>query len=204
MVSNKGDTDLKDVIVTDTAPSATKIVSATGASISGNTATWKLANLEKGGKQTLNVVLTSGTAGTHCNGVVASAEGLKETAEACTLWKGIPAILLETKDDPDPIQVGENVTYTVRVTNQGTANDNNVKIVAHFGKEIDPVSASSGGQVNGKTVTFAPVATLGAKQVVTYTITAKGAAAGDHRLKVDLTSDVLSEPVTHEESTHVY
>ena len=204
VVSNTGDSDLKEVVVTDTAPSATKIVSATGASISGNTSTWTIPNLSKGGKQAFDVVLTSETSGTHCNGVVATAEGLKESAEFCTQWKGIAAILLETKDDPDPIQMGENVTYTIRVTNQGTANDRNLKVTAEFGKEVSPISASAGGQVDGNKVIFAPVATLGPKQVLTYTITAKGTAPGDHRLKVDLTSDMLTSPVSHEESTRVY
>ena len=143
--------------------------------------------------------------GSRCNSVgVTSAENLSATAQACTLWRGVPAILLETKDDPDPISVGESVTYTVRVTNQGTADDANVKVVAQFAKEIDPTSASGGGVVNGKTVTFPAVAKLAPKEAVTYTIIAKGVAAGDHRLKVDLTSDMLTEPVTHEESTHEY
>ncbi len=204
VVSNTGDTDLQNVVVTDKAPAETKIVSAEGASVSGNTAAWTLASLAKGAKQSLGIVLTSGTAGEHCNVVgVKSAEGLTADAQACTLWKGVPAILLETRDDPDPVSIGDTVTYTIRVTNQGTANDTNIKVVAHFAKEVDPISASN-GVVDGKTVTFTTVPVLGPKQVVTYTITAKGVAAGDHRLKVDLTSDMLTEPVTHEESTHVY
>jgi uncharacterized repeat protein (TIGR01451 family) len=204
VVSNTGDTALTGVSVTDTAPMETKIVSASGASVSGNTATWTVSELAAGAKQNFNVVLTSGTPGSHCNGAsVRSSDNLSGSAEACTLWKGVAAILLETKDDPDPIQMGESVTYTIRVTNQGTADDTNVKIVAKFQKEIDPVSAE-GGTVDGKTVTFAAIPRLAAKQVVTYTITGKGIATGDHRLNVELTSDILTEPVTHEESTHVY
>jgi len=204
VVSNTGDTSLTGVSVTDAAPAETRIVSASGASVSGNTATWNLNELKAGEKASFAVTLTSTTPGTHCNGVAArSSDNLSGSAEACTLWKGVPAVLLETKDDPDPIQVGETVTYTIRVTNQGTADDGNVKIVAKFGKEIDPVSAT-GGTVDGKTVTFAAIPKLAAKQVVTYTIVAKGVATGDHRLSVDLTSDMLTEPVTHEESTHVY
>jgi uncharacterized repeat protein (TIGR01451 family) len=204
VVSNTGDTALTGVSVTDTAPAATKIVSASGANVSGNTATWTLGELAAGAKQSFNVVLTSTTPGSHCNGAaVASSDNLSGHAEACTLWKGVAAILLQTQDDPDPIQVGETTTYTIHVTNQGTADDTNVKVVATFDKEVDPVSAA-GGNVSGKTVTFATIPKLAPKQVVTYTITGKGVAAGDHRLKVDLTSDILSEPVTHEESTHVY
>jgi uncharacterized repeat protein (TIGR01451 family) len=206
VVANTGDTTLTGVSVTDTAPAETRIVSASGASISGVTATWQLSELRAGDKKTLDITLTSDTPGSHCNAASANdaSDNLSDSAQACTLWKGIPAILLETRDDPDPVEVGGTVIYTIRVTNQGTADDNNIKVVAAFGNEVDPVSASSGGQVNGKTVTFPVLPALGPKQVETYTITAKGVAVGDHRMKVSLTSDMLTEPVTHEESTHVY
>jgi uncharacterized repeat protein (TIGR01451 family) len=207
VVSNTGDTDLRNVNVTDTAPAATKIVSAEGARISGNTATWTLATLKAGAKENLKVALTSMTPGEHCNGVaVKSAEGLSDTAQACTTWKGVPAILIEVVDNPDPISVGDSTTYTIRVTNQGTADDKNVKIVANFDKEINPVSAegSTKATVDGKQVSCVPVGVLAPKQSVQWTINAKGASTGDHRLKVLLTSDMLTAPVTEEESTHVY
>jgi uncharacterized repeat protein (TIGR01451 family) len=207
VVTNPGDEAVQNVVVTDSAPAGTRIVAAPGATISGGTATWQIPALAGGAKSTLGMTLTSATAGTLCNRVAAqTAEGLTASAEACTLWKGMPAILIEVTDDPDPLLVGEKSTYTIRVTNQGTADDTNVKIVANFAAEIDPASAAgaTAGTISGKTVTFAPVAVLGAKQVVTWTVVGKAAAVGDHRLKVVLSSDVLKTPVTEEESTHVY
>ena len=50
-----------------------------------------------------------------------------------------------------PFRVGETTTYKVRVTNQGTAADTDIKMTVRFSPEIDPVSASNGGVVNGKT-----------------------------------------------------
>jgi len=207
VVANPGDERLTNVTITDTAPAATRIVAAPGANVSGNQATWKLAELKGGAEESFKLTLTSATAGTHCNRVnVGSTEGLTAASEACTLWKGQAAILIEVVDNPDPILVGESTTYSIRVTNQGTADDTNIKIVASFGKEIDPVSAAgqTAGTVAGKTVTFAPAATLGPKQAIQWTISAKGASAGDHRLKVALTSTLLGNAVTEEESTHVY
>lgn len=207
VVSNPGTDPVSNVVVTDTAPTGTRIVSADGASLSGNTATWRIAELKAGAKQNYKITLTTATPGKHCNVVSASsAEGLTARAQSCTDWKGQAALLIEVVDNPDPIMIGETTTYTIRVTNQGTAPDSNVKISATFAKEIDPASAAghTPGTVAAKTVTFAPVASLAAKQVVTWTITAKGAAIGDHRLKVMMNSDLLGTPVTVEESTHVY
>ena len=205
VVSNTGDTDLQNIVVTDEVPAATKILTADGSKISGNTAVWTIDQMKSGAKQTLNIAVTSLVPGSQCNAVaVKTADGLNAHAQACTLWKGVPAILLETKGAPDPIGVGELVTYTIRVTNPGTAEDKNVNLFATFGNEIDPVSASNDGKINGKIVIFPLTPSLAAKQVVTYTITAKAIATGDHRLKVSLTSDMLTTHLTQEQSTHVY
>lgn len=202
VVSNTGDTALNNVTVTDTAPAATSIVAAPGANISGNKATWTVS-LQPGEKKSLSVKLTSKTAGNHCNSVTASSGSLSSSAEACTVWRGIAAVLLEVVDDPDPIQVGENTTYTIRVTNQGFADVTNIKVVYTSDEETTPVSSPQ-GTVSGKSVNFPTVARLAAKQAVTYTITVKGAKAGDSRNKVVLNADELTSPVEETESTTVY
>ncbi len=203
VVTNTGDTALNNVTVTDIAPGETSIVAAPGANISGNRATWTIAELKAGGKTTQSIKLTSKTAGTHCNNVTASSGTVSDSAKTCTLWKGIPAVALEVTDDPDPIQVGESTTYTIKVTNQGFADIHNVKIVASYGDQIVPVSSVLGA-VSGQTVTFPKVATLAGKQSVTYTIIVKGASVGDSRNKVSLTADELKSPVAVEESTTIY
>ena len=205
VVSNTGDTDLQNIVVTDEVPAATKILTADGSKISGNTAVWTIDQMKSGAKQTLNIAVTSLVPGSQCNAVaVKTADGLNAHAQACTLWKGVPAILLETKGAPDPIGVGELVTYTIRVTNPGTAEDKNVNLFVTFGNEIDPVNASNDGKINGRIVMFPLIPSLAAKQVITYTITGKGVATGDHRLKVSLTSDMLTAHLSQEQSTHVY
>lgn len=205
-VSNTGDTALTGVVVTDTAPAGTSVVSASaGGQVKGNTVTWNTGELKAGEEKTYSVVLTSRTAGNLCNNVtVATAQGLRETSQACTVWRGVSALLLEKADNPDPIQVGENTTYTVKVTNQGTADDTAVKVVVEFPAEIDPVSASNGGVVNGKTVTFPAYPRLAPKQAFEYSIVARGARAGDARVKFIRTSDGIPAPTTAEESTRVY
>ena len=135
--------------------------------------------------------------------MTASSGALSDSAKACTLWKGIAAVLLEVVDDPDPIQVGENTTYTIRVFNQGTGDIHNLKVTATFGEQIMPVSTPQ-GSVSGKVANFPPINKLAPKQAVTYTVTVKGASVGDSRNKISLTADELRAPVDEEESTTVY
>lgn len=203
VVANTGDTTLKNVIVTDTAPAPTSIVEAPGATVSGNRATWTIAELKPGEKRTLSIKLTSRTAGTHCNSVSAAAAGLSDSAEACTVWRGIAAVLLEVVDDPDPLAVGETTMYTIKVTNQGFANINNVKLDATFAEQVTPVSSPQ-GRVSAQTVSFPAVPTIAPKQSVTYTIQVKAVKPGDSRNRVRLMCDELTSPVVEEESTTVY
>lgn len=204
VVSNTGDTTLTGVVVTDTAPAATSIVDAGGGTVSGNTITWNVGELATNATRTFTVVLTSSTPGNHCNTVaVRTAQGQTGTAEACTLWRGIPAVLLEVVDDPDPVAIGTTTTYTIRVTNQGTADMTNIAVVADYDDENTPAS-SPNGTVNGQKVTFPTVARLAAKQSFTYTITVRGVKAGDARNKVTITAAELRAPVVEEESTTVY
>jgi hypothetical protein len=58
--------------------------------------------------------------------------------------------------------------------------------------------------VDGKTVKFAPLATLAPKAKATYRVIVKGTKPADVRFKVQLTSDQVSRPVEETESTHVY
>ena len=204
VVSNTGDTTLTGVVVTDTAPAETSIASAEGAAVAGNRATWNVGTLRPGEEKRFAVVLTARSAGTHANVAAVSADGgLSQTASTPTLWRGVSALLLEKADDPDPIQIGETTTYTVRVTNQGSADENNVIVIVTFPKELTPVSAE-GGKGEGQTVTFPAVQRLGSKQAVRYTIKAKGAAEGDARVKFSLTADGLRTPVNAEESTRIF
>lgn len=202
--ANTGDTTLDNVVVTDSAPTQTSIVSAPGGQISGNNISWNLGSLQPGEKKTVDVVLTTKQPGKWCNAAtVSTKQGLKDSAQACTLWKGVSAVLLEVVDDPDPLQVGEETTYTIRITNQGNSDLVNINTVAQFQKEITPETASE-GQVESKTVKFPTIPTLPAKQSHSYTIRAKAVEVGDHRLKVVLTEDQLLSPVNEEESTRVY
>ena len=204
-LKNTGDTALSDVVVTDTAPVGTTITSASGATVTGNQAVWRLASLGKGETRSFDVSLSTQTAGSYCNTVsAATASGLRDQSEACTIWRGVSALLLEKSDNPDPIQVGETTTYKVRVTNQGTADDTDVKVVVEFPKEITPISADNGGVIRGSTVTFPAFPRLAPKQAFEYQVVGKGASVGDARVTFIRTSRDIPAPTTAEESTRVY
>jgi len=203
VVSNTGDTAHANTVVTDTAPAQTKIVSAPGASVAGNTATWNVGTLKAGESKELGITLTSTQLGTWCNNASVTATGLRENAEACTIWRGVAGVLVEFVDDPDPIQIGEQVVYTIRITNQGNADLNNISAVAESDAEIDLVSSPQ-GTIAGKKITFPTVPKLAGKQSLTYTFTGKAVSVGNAYQKVLVTIDGFRTPVEELEVTTTY
>jgi uncharacterized repeat protein (TIGR01451 family) len=206
-ISNPGDLPLKQVVVTDSMPADGRILQATGANLSGSSASWTIAELAPGEEKKFSVLATALTPGVHKNLVqVKSAEGVTGQSEYPTLWRGLPGLSLQMADSADPIKEGDTTQFTITLTNQGSAADTNVRVQMSFPAGLQPVS--SGGAttatVAGQSVSFAPVASLAPKQSLTWTVTARGAVAGDNRTRVQYTSDSIKVPVTKDESTQVY
>jgi uncharacterized repeat protein (TIGR01451 family) len=202
-VTNTGDKVLHEVVVTDSAPSATTIVTAPGASINGKQAVWKLRELNPGEKVTFNMTLTTCTPGYFPNRVnVTNCEGCNSACEFGTNWKGRPALDICITNSDNPICVGETSRFKVSVTNKGQEYDSNVNVVVNFPPELVPVNASgaSGAQVNGQSVTFVPFPNLAPRQTIEYYVTVKANGRGDLRPKVQISSDFIKNPITQEES----
>jgi uncharacterized repeat protein (TIGR01451 family) len=110
----------------------------------------------------------------------------------------------------DPIEVGTDTSYEIRVTNKGTRPATAVELVAGFpqGGEIKAVSADghARGEVsgNGQQVAFEPVGRINPGEEMVFRIHAQGAVKGDHVIAVQIRSAEFPLPVTREESTRVY
>ena len=165
---------------------------------------YNLGSVEASEPQNVCATFTSATGGTFDFAGTAKGACAAAVSTSCsTKVVGLAAILLEKADDPDPVAIGDTTTYTVKVTNQGSAVDHNIQIIVSVASELTPVSSSE-GTIEGNTVTLPVVASLAPKQMVTYKIVAKGVKAGDGHTSFKLTSDVLKSAISAEESTHVY
>jgi len=209
-VTNPGDLVLYDVIVDDISPNGTTIVDAPGAEVCCNRAIWCIPEFCPGETKTFKVSVKSQVAGCLTNKVTVTTNSdcgqCTSCAEATTCWKGIAATHMCMVDTVDPICLGESTVYRVCVTNRGSADDHNVKLVIKFTDELEPqtINGPTQGTISGNTVTFEPVETLGQKQSVEFCVSVKGVSAGDARAEATLTSDALGAPVIDTESTHVY
>jgi uncharacterized repeat protein (TIGR01451 family) len=208
VVTNSGQVDLNNVVVVDTAPAETSISSAPGATVEGNTARWVINRLAAGDSRTFTIDLTTREIGTYCNRVTASESevGLRVSDQVCTEWRGFPALMIEAIDLVDPLAVGEETTYVVTITNQGTAPDFNLMLVSEITREMEFVSATgvTPGTVEPRKISFNKVDRLDPGESIQFRIRARALEVGDVRFRADLTSDLLRRPVSTGEATQVY
>jgi len=118
----------------------------------------------------------------------------------------LPALRLEVVDLEDAIKVGENVIYRITVKNQGSGDDEDVRIVATLPDEETFVraSGSSDAKVEGKVITFEPVLRLEPQKTAEWRVEAKASRPGDVRFEVKMTSKSLTKPAVETEPTRLY
>ncbi|HNO78437.1 MAG TPA: hypothetical protein PKN33_10295 [Phycisphaerae bacterium] len=205
-VTNTGDAAANNVVVTDMIPVGISFTGADNGGVrEGQRVVWRVGTLEAGKSMTLKSTFLCNTIGSFENEAMVTY--CAEAKAQCSIdVKGIPAILLECVDNPDPIEVNGNLTYTITVTNQGSAVGTNIVIKCMLPAEEEHVSSTGPTAVtaDGKSISFAPLATLAPKASAVYKVNVKGVGEGDVRFKVELTSDQMDSPVNETESTHIY
>ncbi|MDR4508097.1 MAG: DUF11 domain-containing protein [Candidatus Brocadiaceae bacterium] len=208
VVANKGDGPAVSTIIEDVIPANTTYVSSTGGGVlSGSKVSWNAGTLKPAESKKVDVTVRASSIGEAKNSVTVRAD-CAESASATAITKilGIPAVLLEVIDIEDPIPIGENVTYVITVTNQGSEASANVKINCLLEEGMQYVSSSgpTSGTADAKAVTFAPLPSLAPKAKATWKVVIKATAKGDVRFKVTMTDDRLDRPVQETEATYLY
>jgi uncharacterized repeat protein (TIGR01451 family) len=86
---------------------------------------------------------------------------------------------ITNSDSPDPVTIGQNITYTITVLNNGAANAQTISVTDNLPSEVTFVSCNAtggavcGGSGNNRTVSLASLAS-GASFTITIVATANG------------------------------
>jgi uncharacterized repeat protein (TIGR01451 family) len=208
-VSNIGDAPSTDTVLEDKVPGGvTNIVASHGASVRGTSIVWDLGTVGIDRSKEVTVSYIPSRPGSYTSKAMAMAycaEGV--TASVDTSIQGIPAILLEVVDLSDPIEVGQDESYLITVTNQGTEADTNILINCWVEEGSMKYISSSGTTreafANGK-VTFQPVERLEPGEKASWKVIVRALKACDCRFKVTMNSDQLGRDVMETEATRFY
>ena len=173
---------------------------------------WKLNGLSAGGSKSLTLKLRSvGPTDAVVRTIVQAVpegktKGLEAKCETAVKSEGVPALRFEVVDVEDPVEVGKEALYEIKVTNQGTGPCTNVVVVAEMGDGTTFGSASgpTTGRAAGNVVTFDALANLAVKGEAVFKVKVKGTQAGDSRIRVKLACDQIKSAVSKEENTRFY
>jgi len=115
-------------------------------------------------------------------------------------------IFFDIDDAIDPIEVGSNTNYRMRVLNQGTKAASNVLLQVDFPPGLVPESVDGNlrHQIKGQRVIFEPISSLPPGQEVKMSINATGRSPGDHRVVANIRADGREVAFSKEDTTRVY
>ena len=209
-VQNQGTAAARDVDLVARLPNGLKFVSTNNAgqyNSQEHAVYWSLTELGAKKMGTVQLVTVPTTMGDQRIRVESRANmGLKDATEHNLTVEGLAALLFTVTDVNDPIEVTGQTTYEIHVLNQGSKVGSNVRIAAELPPGMEPINGEGPTRVNinGNVVMFEPLPRLAPQADTLYKIHARGTTPGDKRIRVQLMSDDVSDPVTKEESTHVY
>ncbi len=207
-ITNKSDVAARNTIVEDTVPDGVNSVKATaGAKLTGSKLVWEFGTLEPNASQKVLVSYTPTRAGTFINDATATAYCASPVTDSMrTVVAGIPALLLDVSDVEDPIRIGSQATYVIKVTNQGSANATNIRITCVLEDYVQYVSSAgaTSGVREGDTLRFLPLASLAPQDKAAWRVVVTAARPGDVLFKVIMSSEQLTRPVEETEATHLY
>ncbi|QJW98962.1 DUF11 domain-containing protein [Frigoriglobus tundricola] len=185
---------------------------------------WKLPGLPAGGTRVVAVKLRAAAAGDAVLRTVAYAAPealvtpagagamkpigrvIEAKAETAVKAEGVPALRFDVRGLENPVEVGKDAVYEIRVTNQGTGACTNVQLMAAMAQDTTFSGANGPTTVKaqGQTLVFESIPNLPVKGEMVYTVRIRSTADGDHRFRVQLTCDQVRTPVQKEESTSFY
>ncbi len=205
-IENTGDTDLKNVRITDILPKGTSVADNGKGRVSGSAIGWMIPSLPAGSSQLISTEIAATRKGESTNTVkVVTANGLEASDSVTTNWLAVPGVTVSITDSKDPIRVLEATTYTIQVKNQGDFEPVSGTVTVKFTESIKPIAVAGDAQgtIDGQTVTF-PRTTLEPGKDTNLSITAEGANIGPGRAVLNFSADFLADPIISQEATNVY
>ena len=106
---------------------------------------------------------------------------------------GIPALQVEAIDTQDPVEVGGETTYRVRIINEGNAEDTNVRVTGSLPDGFSFVSGTEGVTGEGQDISFPVKKSLAPGEELYFEVTAKAEQAGRVNFQLNVKSDNLAD-----------
>lgn len=209
-VENTGLGEATNVVVTDTLPANVNFIdvnSSQGNSTeTGGIVTTDLGTLPPGKIATILITVVPTTPGLITNIAATTSNETPEpiitTTDTIVESLPPPILIIEKIATPNPVVIGNQLTYTINVKNIGQSTANNVVVtdVLPANVVIDSVTTSKGSSTVASGVVTANIGTLDPRESATINIIVTPTEAGTLTNTATVTSDETSPETTTSES----
>lgn len=168
---------------------------------------WFVGRLEPGQTAQVTCELNAVALGEFTQtAVVLSDSGIRAEAKTQTRVDGVASLTMELADLDDPVEIGAETAYEIRVKNEGSKAATGVSIACELPPEMElkNCKAPTEAIVEGRQILFKSLDQVAPGAEAVYRIHVKGVREGNHRMRVRMTAAGLQEPVVREEATKVY
>ena len=205
-IFNTGDTDLKNIRITDVFADSYSIIDSGKGRVNGNAIGWLIPFLPAGSKQIIQTKMTSSQPGTaQVKTLLKTAKGLEAEDHVSTQWLAVPGVTISITDVKDPITLGESSEYIVQVKNQGEFEPVSGTISIEFSEHLKPIAIlnETNGTLSENRILIPQVILEPGKDIL-LKVSAEGVQAGSARANLKFMADFLVDPVLSQESTNIY
>jgi hypothetical protein len=209
-VTNNGSAATNNVRVVESLPEGFEFLSADkGGKFdwSNKSVSWFVGRMEPGQSVQLALESKPKKLGSYIHKVKAYAEnGPAAESQVETKVDGTAELVMDVVDLDDPVEVGVETGYEIRVRNDGSKSAANVSIACELPQGVILVEAQgpTSHVAEKGLLVFKGLKELAPQQTSMYTVRVKGKSAGHLRFQARLTSDASSEPIVAEELTKFY
>jgi uncharacterized repeat protein (TIGR01451 family) len=209
-VSNQGTANATNVELVARLPSGLRYVSANNQGrydASNHSVFWSLAELGRDVEASVELKTMPVEVGNQPIKFETFADlDIRDSAEQPLSVEHLVDVFFDIDDVVDPIEIGSDTRYKVRVVNQGTKTATNVQLQVAFPTGIQPTSVEGSlrHNITGQQIVFEPINSMSPGDEITFVINGSGRSAGDHRVVVNMRTDGRQTPVSKEETTRVY
>ena len=164
-VTNPGSAPASNVSIVHQLPPGFKFDKASNGGrhdFTSRTVSWFIGDLAPGESRDVSMdVIAVNIGDYHHKTVATAARGLKTECEVTTRVEGLSALLMELVDTDDPIEVGAETSYEIRVTNTGSKTETNLELVCTVPDKMEfrgaKCAAGCRFRLEGKELIFEPL-----------------------------------------------
>lgn len=203
-VHNTGTAILHNVRISCAFPAEMRLAKASsGGQMFKDAVQWVLPKLGPKESKELSVSLTAPSAGLREVMVSARADrGLEQRKKVSTVFEGIPALNWQTEGTP-VAAAGQEIAYTITVSNPGSAPARNVKVSVDLPDGVEFRQALPGFQRGQGAIFFNPLE-IQPKQSVALKVVVVAKKAGEARFHFELNAEGMSSgPLRNNKSTTI-